>query len=72
MSKSVLDGVKVEDKAFPLFKGDLPNLVVVGHCPTCGNPIYGKVTVARGEVPVTQRSCDCPSLLARVGGVEQK
>jgi len=34
-------------------------LSVVGHCLTCGAPIYGKSRVAPGESAEVQRSCMC-------------
>lgn len=65
--KSVLDGIPVEDKAFPLHKGGTsaagcgkdPQLVIVGHCPQCGGPCYGKMTVFANEKPPIVYSCNC-------------
>ncbi len=69
-SKSLLDGVEVADNAFPLSENvhrpgrtakDLfpVQLQVVGSCPTCGAPIYGRQYVPLdGPAPV-QHTCDC-------------
>lgn len=67
-SKSVLDNVPVEDKAFPLKKDQphygqaeswQPALEVVGHCPNCGSPIYGSPRIALNAVPQVKHSCEC-------------
>ena len=62
MSKSVFDGIKVDDKAFPL--SDRPvvanvPLSVVGHCPACNSPIYGPLTASSSKPIQVRRTCDC-------------
>ena len=32
---------------------------IVGKCSVCGNPIYGPVKVAEGELPRVIRTCLC-------------
>jgi hypothetical protein len=63
--KSVLDGMPVEDKAFPL-RGKLPErkspppkLEIVGSCPSCGAPIHGLKTITAGQDAHTTYSCQC-------------
>ena len=66
MAKSVLDNVPVVEK------GDVPQgskvkstgtaLRIVGHCPTCGAPIYGTQDiyyVQGGPDPIVKHSCQC-------------
>lgn len=36
-----------------------PELSVVGNCPECGYPIYGRLVVPEGEFPVAVNSCSC-------------
>ena len=65
--KSCLDGIEVKDKAYPLRGSCTPvwgqegpePLGVVGHCPSCGAPIYGNRVLKVNEVPVVSRSCAC-------------
>ena len=71
-NKSVLDDVPVRDEAFP-FRGNvvpvgvtecqseaLEPLVIVGSCPYCGAPIYGKkVLPSVNDVPPMRYSCRC-------------
>ena len=64
--KSVLDGLPVDNKAFPLQGVGSCNksppsshLVVLSSCPQCGAPIYGNRQVDYGEFPVVQYSCTC-------------
>lgn len=65
--KSILDGVLVEDKAFPLSKRNLSQqepdqgrpLVIVGYCQSCSSPIYGPKEVGKQEEIIVRRSCLC-------------
>lgn len=64
--KSILDNVPVDDKAFPLRKPSPQEpLVVVGQCPTCSNPIYGKESITSGEDPSVRRTCKCQEWLGK-------
>jgi hypothetical protein len=65
--KSILDGVKVEDKAFPL-RDKLPTneecapkgMEIVSDCPDCGGPIYGHRRLEPGAGFATVVfSCTC-------------
>jgi hypothetical protein len=83
--KSVLAGVAVDDKAFPLRKPagptqapvhsvkpkvvPTPLLVIVGHCPQCGAPIHGREFVHKGELPDLQYGCMCPRPSPRPGAM---
>ena len=65
-SKSVLDGITVSDKAFPLGHHPVSQSVmgtealeVVGTCPYCGAPIYGKKVVPSDQNPIVKYSCVC-------------
>jgi hypothetical protein len=63
-TKSVLDGIPVEDRAFPLsgakdWKRTEAAMEVVGHCPKCGSPVYGYKYVPEGAAPPVAYSCDC-------------
>lgn len=42
-------------------------LVIVGHCPACGNPLYGRERLMSDEQPVVVRSCGCIPLGALMG-----
>ena len=68
--KSIIDGIPVVDKAFPLNPNvvlpsqtaslpESPVLEIVSRCPTCGSPIYGNQTTKATEVPVVVRTCIC-------------
>lgn len=61
-NKSCLDGIKVEDNAFPLNKtyacGKL-FLEIVSNCNKCGAPIYGQKLLKEGDIPKIQYSCTC-------------
>ncbi len=75
--KSILDGIEVEDNAFPLRKNlpgekSIPLLSVVGHCPSCGSPVYGDKYVVSGEVPRVTRSCACQAVSYALGISELK
>ena len=66
MSKSVLDNMKTKEQGFPLSVKERPpqepperKLETVGHCPSCGAPVYGYRKVALGEEPVVRYSCQC-------------
>ena len=39
------------------------DLVIVGHCPSCGCPIYGKQCLRSDEAPVSKKSCVCAPLM---------
>lgn len=66
-SKSVLDGVPVTNAAFKTFGDYIGDARVqvgaamepVGHCPQCGNPIYGPKQAVAGQPIQTQRTCCC-------------
>ena len=66
-NRSVLDDVPVEDKAFPLrgkrepCDGEAagPPFEIVGACPRCGCPIYGKKRIAANEPLIVHLSCTC-------------
>jgi len=34
-------------------------LSVVGHCPSCGAPIYGEPHIAKDAMPQARYSCHC-------------
>ena len=68
--KSVLDDVPVQNEAFPLRGNVVPvggttglesaPLAIVGSCPYCGAPIYGKkVLPSANDVPPVRYSCRC-------------
>ena len=61
MPKSVLDGIMVHDKGCLLTgnKGITVQLVIVGHCPHCGAPIYGPKSVVVGPPIEVRYSCNC-------------
>jgi hypothetical protein len=81
--KSVLDSIPIQNHAFPLrLHAPLPDSVesvtllpdiaesqreVVGNCPSCGNPIYGKL-ICQGPPSLT-RTCACAPLAPRQLGV---
>lgn len=73
-TKSVLDGVPVDDKAFPL-RGQLggfqesKHLQIVGKCSSCGAPIYGDSTILENTEPHVKYSCKC---WRRQGTIEQQ
>lgn len=64
--KSILDNRPVDDKAFPLQGGTSATgygnsnlLPIVGHCPQCGAPVYGKICVTKEEEATAKYSCKC-------------
>ncbi len=57
--KSILDGVPVDDKAFPLNKPPVRRTTQVGNCPACGNPIYAPTECRSDEQIPVQRTCVC-------------
>jgi hypothetical protein len=59
MNKSILDHVKIANKAFPRDKDYVGELGVVGSCPKCGSPIYGRKTLLATDVPEVKFSCVC-------------
>lgn len=63
-TKSILDGMEVKEHGFSLGKTcgascKTEKLTVVGHCPTCGSPIYGPRSVTADETVVAKHSCAC-------------
>ena len=50
-----------DNPLIPSASGLLPSshLVIVGHCPGCGNPIYGPLAVLLGEESAILRTCFC-------------
>ncbi len=68
-SKPVLDGIPVEDKAFPISplrqqmeKLSKPAKTIVGACCCCGSPIYGHPKLLEGDEPEVVFSCKCHSV----------
>ncbi len=64
MQKSILDGIQVDDKAFPLHKVvekkcEKQVLIFAGGCPECGAPIYGPSWVEKGEPVHIEYNCSC-------------
>lgn len=62
MSKSVLDGVPVNDAQYKETMARLQGkklLSVVGHCPDCGAAIYGEQTIQSDATPTVKHSCSC-------------
>lgn len=68
VDKSVLDGIPVENEAFPLKENRIPPkggssiiqpLVAVGKCPKCGAPIYGPKQIHKNETLEVRHSCGC-------------
>lgn len=60
--KSVLTNIPVQDNAFPLMPGNNHLNTVVGGCPTCGAPIYGKKYVpssSSAQRPEIIYTCHC-------------
>ncbi len=77
-TKSVLDNIPVDDREYYLKDTNkLPNhkigerlLSVVGHCPSCGGPIYGPREIAPSTVTAAIRySCQC---WRKTGTIENK
>lgn len=72
VTKSILDGIEVKEHGFPLNKNCVggtcktEKLVIVGHCPDCGSPIYGPhtVTLTSGNA-IVQYSCTCHSVTGK-------
>lgn len=42
-------------------------LIIVGHCPSCGAPIYGQKTIQDGAGALVRRTCLCSPLQAGSG-----
>lgn len=67
MGKSILDGMKVINKAFALDEDYITPpkiedvLTIVGNCPKCGAPIYGKkeFAVHAKEDAIHCFTCEC-------------
>ena len=58
--KSILDSLPVDDKAFPLRQSIRPaRQDIVGHCPHCGSPIFGPLSIVAGEIAQITYSCHC-------------
>lgn len=34
-------------------------LEIVGHCPSCGSPVYGKRQIGPDDTVIIRRSCSC-------------
>lgn len=64
--KSILDKVPVESSSFDEVFGKHRKLLmsIVGHCPKCGCPIYGR-NVVGDEEPEVKRSCFCSSEVSK-------
>lgn len=60
-----LDLTAYEQAADDKFPVTATTLAVVGHCPDCGCPIYGKPHVFVGERPPIVMSCRCSEDLTR-------
>ncbi len=73
-SKSALDGIEIkETESYKEFFGkrsdivgsqgevyEVKTLSIVGHCPQCGSPIYGRPYVRSDQkVEEVRRTCDC-------------
>lgn len=60
--KSVLDSIKVNDKAFPLQRNNSPPILsIIGACSKCDSPIYGRKEILPDEDPEVRRTCVCSS-----------
>ncbi len=62
MEKSVLDNIPVKEEGYILKAHMQPateSLCIVGKCPTCRSPFYGKTRIKVGEVPIIVKSCSC-------------
>lgn len=66
--KSILEGMEIKEHGMEVLKRNPPKggssvvysrMVVVGHCPQCGSPIYGNRDIGPNEVPCILRSCSC-------------
>lgn len=72
-TKSILDGMKIDNKALPSspdYSGPespakivstevVETLNIVSHCPTCGAPIFGPTCIRSNRVPNVKMSCTC-------------
>lgn len=56
-NKSILEGMEVKESGSSYLYCD--SLQVIGSCPKCGNPIYGKINVGQDEQISVKRTCDC-------------
>ena len=66
--KSILDGMRIKEEGFykpvpvsqtnPMLEAFAP-LIVVGACPGCGSPIYGKPSILLDENPQVRLTCSC-------------
>lgn len=82
--KSVLDGIPIKETGrwpaeqpnetrLPPKGGSStsPRLFIVGHCPTCNAPIYGKDSIEADEQPVVKFTCDCHPIYVPVKSFEE-
>lgn len=66
-NRSVLDDVPVKDNDYHLrsmsvnipMEGGGPLLEIVGACPRCGSPVYGRKRIGAEELPTVRMSCAC-------------
>lgn len=60
--RSILDNMEIKEQAFgfPLTQIGPQRKSIVGHCPACGSPIYGLLTIT-SEKPEIVYSCTCRS-----------
>ena len=45
---------------------------IVGHCPQCGAPIYGKSLIRGNEIPESVYSCTCWRKVGMIENVMEK
>lgn len=61
--KSILDDTPIVDEIGEHLRSPLAKthpLEIVGHCPSCGAPVYGTKYLSAGAEPVCKHSCQCP------------
>lgn len=58
-------GVQQIPLQLPSPKIDVKVKSVLGHCPTCGAPIYGPPIIKEGDQPKVTYSCHCRSAARR-------
>ncbi len=60
--KSVLDGIQVDEKGFPMYPFQAPagyiTRAIVGACAKCGAPIYSEDFNTAKE-PSVKHTCEC-------------
>ncbi len=62
MEKSLLDNIPVKEEGYILKAHMQPapeTLCIIGKCPTCRSPYYGKTRIKVGEEPIIVKSCSC-------------